>query len=130
MRICVFHGNTGRSDQSFFSNPGSALLIYSNISTKYPFAEIYIACIFNCTEMEVGNTSSRGQEKHLWLFFFGMCGKGLTAGDGTGGVPCVCAAQRYGPLGLWFVHTCRRILHNDVGVLGTRGVHIGVRRMV
>ena len=59
-----------------------------------------------------------------------MCGKEVTAGNGKGGVPCVCAVQRYGPLGLWFVHTCRRILHNDVGVLGTRGVHIGVRRIV
>lgn len=59
-----------------------------------------------------------------------MCGKGLTAGDGKGGVPCACAVQRYGPLGLGFMHTCHRTLHNDVGVLGTRGLHIGVRRIV
>jgi len=44
-------------------------------------------------------------------------------------VPCACAVRRYGPLGPGFMHTCRRTLHNDVGVLGTRGVNVGVRRI-
>lgn len=101
--LCVFayfRATQDVNDQSFFSNSRSALLIYFDTSTKLLLCgDIYRVHLLL---YRYGGAKYKQQRlrKTFVAFFFGMCGKGLTAGDGKGSVPWVCAVQRYGPLGL------------------------------
>lgn len=112
-------------------NPGSALLTYFNTSTKSLLCGDIYCMHFLLYRYGGAKYKQQRSRKTFVAFFFSACAVRRLR-QGMGRVVCrvLVLVQRYGPLGLWFVHTCRRTLHNDIGVLGTRGVHIGVRRIV